>query len=141
MCILVLNQKSFVMPLEYFLKLDFAFFFKQKVPTINKYRANSIATNNCYPRVQVNLQRIYQVSGARKGAYSLRTIGTVYLWFSLIFPYFALTLQGNCMHLFNHKYITDIFLNFIFWLFMKNDLHWNFILSQLRSKNGWIFLK
>lgn len=136
-----IESKVFCHALGIFSKTRLCFFLKQKVPTIDKYRANSIATNNCYPRVQVNLQRIYQVSGARKGAYSLRTIGTVYLWFSLIFPYFALTLQGNCMHLFNHKYITDIFLNFIFWLFMKNDLHWNFILSQLRSKNGWIFLK
>ena len=124
----------------FFLKLGLVFL-KQKIPTIYKYRANSIATNKCYPRVQVNLQRIYQVSRARKGAFSFWTIGTVYLWFSFIFPYFALTGQGNCLHLFNHKYITDININLIYWSYMKNDLHWIFILSQQRNKNGWIFLK
>lgn len=134
MCIYVLNQKP-VMRLEYFLKQGLAFF--KTVPTIDKYRANSIAANKCYTRVQVNLQRIYKVCGARKGAFSFRTIGSVYLWFSFIFPYFALTVQGNC----NHMYITDIYINLIYRSYMKNYLHWIFILSQQRRKNRWTFLK
>lgn len=42
------------MALDYYLKLDFAFK-KKKIPTIDKYRANSIATNKCYPCVHVKV--------------------------------------------------------------------------------------